>query len=290
MVSVLSSFSFFKPSPEKLVRQLKDLPPTPKVLHRLQKLVKSPDSTLDDIGELIAMEPGLAARVVRIANSTHFGGHSQVSDIVEAIQRVGLNGVHEVVTFALASQVVGQPLDAYGLDANSLWFRAIACALAASSLSANNGLDRGEAYTAGLLHGLGLMVINKHVSQTKATLRFDSVGYPLDFAPSENAFLGFSHAEAGAALLELWGFSPAVICAVRYQLNPEAAPEHRPLCMTLATARWARSLFCVPEEKIPELPPENWLDEAGLRIGDFGAWLSEVRQGYNLAKIELRLG
>jgi hypothetical protein len=60
--------------------------------------------------------------------------------------------------------------------------------------------------------------------------------------------------------------------------------------MTLATARWARSLFCVPDEKIPELPNEAWMKEAGVQIDDFGKWLGSIRQGYNMAKLELRLG
>jgi HD-like signal output (HDOD) protein len=285
---VFSSLPFSKVTPQTLVRQLKDLPPTPKVLHKLQSVILSPASSLEDIAQLIALEPGLSARVVRMANSTKFGGGSHVSNIIEAIQRVGLQGVREVVTYAIASQLVGQPLLSYGLDANTLWFRAVACALAASSLAQNNGIDEGDAYTAGLMHGLGLVVLDRYSNQTKG-YKFASSGYPLDFAPDERGFVGFDHAEAGAALLEYWKFTDAICEAVRYQMAPEKSVQHRKLSMTIATARWARSLLCVPEEKIPELPPQHWLDEAGIGIADFGDWLREVSIGYNLAKVELRL-
>jgi hypothetical protein len=60
--------------------------------------------------------------------------------------------------------------------------------------------------------------------------------------------------------------------------------------MILATARWARSLFCVPEEEIPELPAAAWLEESGLAIGDFGEWLNQTRKKYTLACDEMRLG
>ena len=91
-------------------------------------------------------------------------------------------------------------------------------------------------------------------------------------------------------MLELWGFSPAVTAAVRFQLTPEEAPsEHRQLCMIIATARWARSLFCVSEETIPDLPSSVWMQEAGVQIGDFGWWLSQVRIRYTIACDELRL-
>ncbi len=273
-----------------MVRRLQNLPPTPKVLHKLQEIVASPDATIEEIAEVVKLEPGLAARVVRMAQSTQFGRGAPVSTIMEAIQRVGLSGVHELVTYAVAAHLVGQPLQTYQLDAQSLWSRAVACAIAASRLAERSDVDRSGAYTAGLMHGIGLLVIDRHASGQRRAPTLVSSGYPLDYAPAEQEWLGFTHAEAGAALLELWGFAPDVISAVRHQLDPEADVEHRKLSMVLATARWARSLFCVPEEKIPELPSPLWLEESGVQIGDFGDWLGTIRRRYLIACGELRLG
>src|ERR1043166_6006430 len=107
--------SFFKTTPASLVKGVQDLPPAPKVLHILCRLVKSEDTTIDKIADVIKLEPGLSARVVRMANSSHFGGRTAAESIVEAIQRVGLVGVQELVTFAISSQLLGRPLAAYGL-------------------------------------------------------------------------------------------------------------------------------------------------------------------------------
>jgi len=287
---VLISLPFFKPTPHSLVKRLHDLPPAPKILQTLQRLVADPNTSLEKIAAVIKLEPGLSARVVRMANSTQFGGRTQVESIMEAIQRVGLNGVQELVTFAVASQLIGRPLESYQLSAQNLWSRAVACALAASALAEKSNVDRGEAYTAGLMHGIGLLAIDRHVGQSKSKRTFASGGYPLDFAPAEREWLGFSHAEAGAALLEMWGFSEAVCTAVQYQLEPESAPAHRQLAMMLATARWARSLFCVSDEVLPELPSPLWLQEAGVELPDFGDWLKTLRIRYTLACEELRLG
>jgi HD-like signal output (HDOD) protein len=288
---VLLSLPFFKPTPESLVRGIVDLPPAPKVLHTLQRLLLSEATAIDDIADVVKLEPGLSARVVRMAKSVHFGRGAQIDDIVEAIQRVGINGVHELVTFAVASQLIGRPLVSYDMKAQALWHRAVACAIAAASLAEHAKASRSDAYTAGLMHGLGLMVIDRYAAKERKQRIFPSSGYPLDFAPAERKWLGFCHAESGAALLELWGFSASVTAAVAYQLTPEAAPdEHRQLCMILATARWARSLFCVPEELIPDLPPPLWMEEAGVEIADFGWWLSQIRIRYQIACDELRLG
>lgn len=289
---MLLSIPFFRPAPtpELLVRKLEDLPPAPKVLHTLQRLLRESETSIETVAEVVTLEPGLSARVVRMANSTHFGRGARVDTIVEAIQRVGIVGVQELVTFAVASQLVGRPLAAYRLEAQDVWFRAVACAIAAASLAEHSELDRSDAYTAGLMHGLGLVAIDRYAAKEKRGRVFASVGYPLDFAPAEREWLNFSHAETGAALLEMWGFSANVAAAVRHQMMPEAAPpEFRQLSMMLATARWARSLFCVPDELIPELPSPVWMDEAGVEIGDFGWWLSQVRIRYQIACDELRL-
>jgi HD-like signal output (HDOD) protein len=92
------------------VRQVKDLPKAPKVLHKLQRLVASPDSSLEQIAEVVNLEPGLAARVVKMAQSTQFSRGVKSASIMEAIQRVGMAGVHELVTYAVAAQLTGQTL------------------------------------------------------------------------------------------------------------------------------------------------------------------------------------
>lgn len=283
------SLPFFRPSPQTLVRRLQNLPPAPKVLHKLQALVTSPDATIEQIADVVRLEPGLAARVVQMSQSTKFGRGAPTTTIMEAIQRVGLAGVHELVTYAVAAQLVGRPLRCYGLDAQALWSRAVACAIAASSIAERTDVDRGDAYTAGLMHGIGLLVIDQHSQQQKSPPKLESTGYPLDFGQAELDWLGFTHAEAGAALLEMWGFSAPIISAVQHQLEPEADTAHRKLSMVLATARWARSLFCVPEENIPELPAAHWLEESGMPIADFGEWLGTVRRRYQITCGELRL-
>lgn len=278
------------PSPDVLVRELDDLPPTPRVLQSLQRLIADPDSMLVDMGDLVALEPGLSARVVRIANSAFFRRGVKVDNILEAIQRVGLTGIHELVTFAVGSQLVGRPLSAYKLDAQALWSRAVTCALAAASLGEKSDVDRVSAYSAGLMHGIGLIVIDRFAARQKPPRFLPSAGYPMETATAERAWLGYSHAEAGAALLEMWGFSADVVDAVRFQIEPEKAPEStRVLCTTVAVARWARSLICMPSDLVPDRPPADWLQITGMQATDLTEWLKDLRRQSQLACSELKL-
>ena len=283
---------FSKATPDGLVRQLKDLPPAPKVLQKLQKLIADDRSTLPMIAELIVMEPGLAARVVQMASSAHFSRGAKIDTPLEGIQRVGLKGVRELVTYAVASSLVGRPLVAYGLDAQTLWNRAIACGIAAGYLAQKSGkVDYDDAYTAGLMHGLGLLVLNNYASKQSVARTIESSGYPEDFSPAERAWVGFNHAAAGAALLQLWGFSDAVKTAVEFQITPENAPDkHKSLCYTVATARWARTMLCVKDEILPEMPSAEWLEGAGIAPDEFDEWLNVVRMRYEIAAGQLRIG
>jgi len=278
------------PAPELLVRELDDLPPTPRVLQSLQRMIADPDAMLVDMGDMVALEPGLSARVVRIANSAVFRRGAKVDNILEAIQRVGLSGIHELVTFAVGSQMVGRPLGTYKLDAQSLWARAVTCALAAAGIGEKSDVDRVSAYSAGLMHGLGLVVIDRYAVRQTPARHIETAGYPLDTAAAERTWLGYSHAEAGAALLEMWGFSADVCNAVRFQLEPEKCPEeHRVLCMTIAIARWARSCLCMHSADVPDQPSGAWLAATGMKATDLEEWLKGLRKQSQLACSELRL-
>jgi HD-like signal output (HDOD) protein len=277
-------------TPASLVAQTKDLPPAPTVLLSIRKLLADPNSTVESIAKVISMDSAISGQVIRMANSTHFGGSTRVSSIGEAAQRTGLKGILEIVTYAAASQLVGRSLTAYKMDSHSQWQRSIACAIAAASLADLTEVDRDDAYTAGLMHGIGLVVLNLHASNPQRGWTFASAGYPLDSTPAEKERLGFAYPEVGSALLDLWGFPTSISEAVAHQMDPLSAPEHRKLSTVLAISRWARSLFCAAEEILP-LPPENeWLEQLGIERSDLGAWLRVTRLRYSIAASELKLG
>lgn len=277
-------------TPELLIKQSTDLPPAPTVLLSLRKLLAQSDSTVESIAKVISMDAIITGQVVRMANSVHFGGRTRVSSIEEAAQRTGQAGILEIVTYAAASQLVGRPLAAYSMDAHSQWQRSLACAIAASSLAERTDIDRDDAYTAGLMHGIGLVVIDRYASQPQHGWTFSTVGYPLDSTPAEKERFGFAYPEVGAAMLAHWEFPATVTEAVAHQMNPLAAPEHSKLSAVVAVARWARSVFCASEDILP-LPPENeWLEHLGIERFELGEWLRLTRLRYSIAASELKLG
>ena len=89
---------------EELVGEVQDLVPLPKAYIRVQELVNDPDSSLDDVTQVIVNDTALTSRILRIANSACMGLAAGVDTVSRAVQVLGLNQVHDL---ALAGAAVG---------------------------------------------------------------------------------------------------------------------------------------------------------------------------------------
>src|SRR6266542_2549173 len=147
-------------TPDEIVRDLKYLPSAPKILPRLKQLLCDGNSSMREIVALIRLDPGIAARVLQVGNSAYYSQGIRCFTVDEAVHRVGYQQVYELVSYAVASQVLVRPLEVYGMEADELWRMSVACALAAELVADQTGQDRDVAYTVGLLHFLGMAAID----------------------------------------------------------------------------------------------------------------------------------
>src|SRR4051812_6961553 len=193
-------------TPDDIVREVKNLPSAPKVLPRLKQLLSDGNSAMHEIVSLVRLDPGIAARVLQTANSAYFSKGVRCLTVDEAVHRVGYDQVYELVSYAVASQVLVRPLEVYGVEADELWRMSVACALAAEELAMRLGQDRNVAYTIGLLHCVGMAAIDEWALRHARSLTLTSVGYPREATTSERAQFGFTQADAGGALLADWEF------------------------------------------------------------------------------------
>jgi len=121
MVADMSLASTFSPTPDDIIREVRHLPSAPKVLPRLKVLLGDGNSAMDEIVALVRLDPGIAARVLQLANSAYYGqGALRCATVEQAVNRVGYGQVFELVSFAVASQVLVRPLDVYGVEADEL--------------------------------------------------------------------------------------------------------------------------------------------------------------------------
>lgn len=266
-------------TPEDIVRDLQHLPSAPKVLPLLKRLLSDGNSSMADVVRLIRLDPGIAARVLRMGNSAYYNNHgARCYTVDEAVNRVGYDQVYELVAYAVASQVLVRPLAVYEVEADQLWHQSVACALAAEIIAQRSGQDGDVAYTVGLLHSLGMVAIDDWAGRARPGLKLVNKGYPNEATEAERAELGFTQAEAGAALLRHWEFPTPMCEPVRWQYSPRASAGHVRMACLLQAAKWVRTAALTTLAEKPAPPVEGVLQMLPLRPGELAEILAVVKR------------
>ncbi len=199
-----------------------EFPTLPSLVMRMAQLLGQPRTTAEEIAAAVEMDATLAARVLRLANSVMLGGVGEVESVTEAVIRIGVDGVRDIV-FALSMMASLRPLN---FDYRPFWRHSLAVAHTARLLQARAQqveTQFPETYSAGLLHDLGMLVLDRALgSQYKLVLaEARRSGRPL--WEVEQELLALDHAEAGSRLLTAWDMPVRLIDAARLHHRPRSS-------------------------------------------------------------------
>lgn len=191
------------------------LPSIPRVYVELVREMKSPDVTADSVAKIVSGDPAIAAKLLQIVNSAFFASASQIRTIRDAVVRLGFRTIRNLAMAAGVFDRTGSvPADLMeSLRSHSLEVAQLASAFGGSIE------DRDEAFLAGLLHDLGVLVMIKARPESINDLRG-----PRDVA-RERIVYGISHDELGAYLLSLWGLPHPVVEAALHHHHPVVEPS-----------------------------------------------------------------
>ena len=269
------------PTPQALVDSVLQLISLPEIYLRLQKTINDPLHTREQVADIIAFDPALSARVLRIANSSYYGFPRQIETVVDA---VGLIGEIELRNLVLATTVVGtmSALSYKGIDIDRFWMHSLRCGIAARLIAKKIGGANAEVlFLGGILHDLGMLVIyQQHSILAGAVMRQIDEHHQLR-DQAEREILGFDHAEVGALLVDAWGLSPEICELLRCHHQYQLAHDHARGAMILALANLMADEQDSSESdiRLDALIRQLDLDEASLQeIGENAAQqVEEVR-------------
>ncbi|HYC30769.1 MAG TPA: HDOD domain-containing protein, partial [Gemmatimonadales bacterium] len=196
------------------------------IYDRLSEVMSHPLSSAGDIGKVIAEDPDLTARLLRLVNSPIYGFPSRISTVSQAISIVGMNQLHELAIGAGFIRLF-QDLPEGLVDMNGFWRHSVTCAVAARTIAVQRREPNAERFfVAGLLHDIGRPVIyQKLPAQSKEILlRCRSTGELMHRV--EVDVFGFHHGQVGAALLERWKLPALLQEAVAWHHNPRLATRY----------------------------------------------------------------
>jgi len=253
------------------------LAPAMALIPKILGLLRSPESNLDDLIELIRIDPPLTAQILKVSNSAVFGSSVRVYDVGEAINRVGFAETYRLVGRLMSKEFLQQRLAAYYTEDDELWENSLLTAAMCEAMGPKVGVDKHLAYTAGLLHGIGKYVLSSFAGKDYHGLyrRIQTEGISLLAAEQES--YGFDHAEIGARLLERWKFNREVIIPVRYQYTPHKANAYRRTAALLHLANWAVATLGANHGRAAHairMEPSA-LEIAGLTQDDVINWIVE---------------
>ncbi len=256
-------------APELLATRIASLPALPSVATSLLRGFDEPDADLAELARQIAADQALAARALRISNSPFYGQRGRIDSIREAVVVLGFRAVRSMVV----SAAVVRSLSAVGalqdFDGRAFWRHGVGSAVAARQLALLCGHNPESAFTAGLLHDVGQLVLAVTCPQHCAAVQAWRSAHGDAQTAAEQHVLGLTHAEAGAMLAAHWGL-PARICAAIALHHSSLAAAHPLAALVHVGDVLAHGLGLASgeDEAVPPLDDAVWdalaLDSAQL--------------------------
>ncbi len=271
---------------DQYIDGVRHLPPTPTLMVKLLALFREPDVDIDEVVQLMSHDPSITAEVLKRCNSGYFGGSEPATDMFEAVTRLGFYEVYQIVVALFGARAMAAPDSGGGIEVAALWQHSVIVAVAAGVVAKELGEPEGIAFTAGLLHDVGKVVLASEEGAKYVTAVLQGGPAGLMLANAERALFGFDHTEVGARLLARWELPPDVIAAARHhhQLAGAEPYERFAANVQLANALAHRA------EASPTPSPDGWQDVpealAALRFTPEQAanLLEETRTGLERAK------
>jgi HD-like signal output (HDOD) protein len=190
---------------KSLASSLSSLPSMPSVYFDILKSLESPDTTVEQVGATIARDAAMTAKMLQLVNSAFFGLHRQLTDPAEAVMQLGLETIKSLVLgIHVFSQLESH--DGAEISARQLWHHSLATAATARRIAKCECQDKQlaeEAFTAGLLHDVGRLVLLANLPGPYAEALQRSRDERIPLWEAERAVFGACHAEVGGYLLSL---------------------------------------------------------------------------------------
>jgi putative nucleotidyltransferase with HDIG domain len=207
---------------EQVVAQIDQLPALPEIVHDLLQNINREDLDISVLARKIAHDQTLTAKVLRYANSSYYGATGKISTIQQAITLLGMATVRQLIT-AAALAVSFPDNQCKGFDFKAFWRHSMGTAVCARIMARHLHLNQDFAFTAGLLHDIGRLVLvtrfSKEYEQAMAW-RAQQDAYVLE---AERTMLGVDHLQAGHALAAHWRFPEVIHHAIVGHHHPDPA-------------------------------------------------------------------
>jgi HD-like signal output (HDOD) protein len=216
------------------LKKVTTLSTLPEVTAKIVSTVEDPKSTAAALHKIVAHDPALATRILKVVNSAFYGLPGQIGSVERAIVLLGLNAIKNIAVAASLGQLFRGVKLCEGFTAKDLWTHCIAVGVTARELARAMKVPiTDEAFLAGLIHDTGLLVSlqvwpDKIKSACETALTTER-----DFCELEREIVGVDHQQLGQGLAELWKFPRSCQLVAGYHHKPTTLSDNHRLLVTL---------------------------------------------------------
>lgn len=273
----------------RLTAAVESMPAFPKSVQRILALTRDVTCSPKDLVQIIAKDPVVTVKVLRVVNSAYFGLSKKITSIDHAVVFLGFNTIKNLaLSIAAISMLPTNPLASF--DGQRYLLHSLTCAGVARQLAL--GLPQVEAndcFIAGLLHDFGKVVIAQFMPEEFRRALEMSLWNDWPMHRCLHEVLKIDHAAVGAMLAEKWRFEASLVDTIRCQHEPQTCDTGMMACVVAANQISKQLGFdlggCIVAT---ELPPSvsarlgGTLENVRSRLGDLSPLLEEARLFANL--------
>ena len=251
--------SLTRASFEDIVERIHTIPSLPEVVTQVVRLVNDPSSSAKQVEEIMAKDPAMAAKILRMVNSVYYGLKETVNDLEQAIAILGFKTIRSI---ALSISVINmfQQKDA-GFNMKAFWTHSAVCACIGRLIGQRTKLPDPElAFIIGLLKDIGMLILVQYApDETKATIAL-AREYRLNFKRACRKVLDPDHQEVAAWLCERWGLDDSMTDTIRYQDDLEECqdPKMVSICLFSEYLCALKKIRVAGQCDEPKLSPQVW--------------------------------
>ncbi|RLB91334.1 MAG: hypothetical protein DRH26_08175 [Deltaproteobacteria bacterium] len=267
-----SQQDFPPPTLDDIKKTIETIKPIPQTALKIFRMVQDNRSGIKDITRELSLDQVLSGQTLKLCNSAMFSGTIKIETLTDAVLLLGEDLlIKSVITAAVNAYYNQTGTSGYSLCRGGLFFHAVGVAITAETIAKKTGKAQDKkAYTAGLLHDIGKVILDQYISD-RAPLLFRNLSIETEsFLSAEKKLLGITHCEVGAFLAKKWQFSSALSQVIRHHHHPEKTESNKDLVYIVYLADLLMEKFHTGHdlEKMQSQSIGHVLAHLGLTLAD----------------------
>ena len=191
--------------------------PIPQVALKILRLIDNEEYEIKALAEEIRKDQVISARTLKLCNSVAFAGSNKVESLDQALVFLGLRLLVKLVISVSVNEFFSYSGWGYSLCKGGLYHHAVGTAIIAEKLADYTGsAEPGLAYTAGLLHDIGKVVLDQSIASAYPLFYRKLFEEEKNFSEAEKEILGIDHTQVGSKLARKWSFPESLIDIIRH--------------------------------------------------------------------------